>query len=436
MDIKLIGPQSASFETNNGLLWEAEINGVPNQVVRIKYFKAPEPRMIMYTDKSKVHDPDAKFTLLPDEVAVPAAKEWKKHHIMHDVEIEGPTAGKTPGLVHLWHDDLRFCEFHDVSFSLMKFNTFDVSRAHFDYCYFKNVDFSGVNMPLTGFRNCRFDNCNVDKMDISAAGFYNCHFKGCTGKALGLTIDTFTLGGATRDEVNHKVHETFTELGWSDKELFTCALKKAALSVKEIRLFDVAKSFGISHLDTRDVIDCCNEVMKDFHSYKVVKFIDGAASPDAVNSLFMKGVLTECQYEDKNGNIEFPKPEPEVNIIQAYLNWTGLGPQPNFAPMPADINDEVTIFLPVGAKVITTKSEEKGIELANGYLLPVTEICTAHRKDGSVQPYIVDCSGSGPKNIYLKYQKTLELKKHHIVQAKRSLKISRPVADDKNRGRE
>lgn len=62
-------------------------------------------------------------------------------------------------------------------------------------------------------------------------------------------------------------------------------------------------------------------------------------------------------------------------------------------------SDEITVILPEGAKEVEFIAG-RGIELANGEVCD--KILTQHYPNGNAIPYIVDCSGDYPKNVFLK----------------------------------
>lgn len=88
-----------------------------------------------------------------------------------------------------------------------------------------------------------------------------------------------------------------------------------------------------------------------------------------------------------------------------FKNFYTLGYTVMFAfraDADAVTSEEVEVELPHGAKVIELISGAPAIELANGEICD--KIFTRHVKD-SATPYIVDCSGNAPRNVYLKVQK-------------------------------
>lgn len=87
--------------------------------------------------------------------------------------------------------------------------------------------------------------------------------------------------------------------------------------------------------------------------------------------------------------------------MKMYLNYNGIYKSGEFAVLPAEIHDEVKIILPDGFKEIDMADGSKAIEWPDGQITLATEIYTEHLGVTAV-PYIVDCSGKFPKNVYLK----------------------------------
>ena len=87
--------------------------------------------------------------------------------------------------------------------------------------------------------------------------------------------------------------------------------------------------------------------------------------------------------------------------MKMFLNFNGVWKSGTYATVPAEIYDEVEIILPEGFKEITMKDESKAIEWPDGQITLACEIFTEHKGETAV-PYIVDCSGKAPKNLYLK----------------------------------
>ena len=87
--------------------------------------------------------------------------------------------------------------------------------------------------------------------------------------------------------------------------------------------------------------------------------------------------------------------------MKMFLNFNNVWKSGTYAAVPAEINDEVEIVLPEGFKEVTMKDETKAIEWPNGQITLASEIFTEHKGETAV-PYIVDCSGNAPRNLYLK----------------------------------
>ena len=88
--------------------------------------------------------------------------------------------------------------------------------------------------------------------------------------------------------------------------------------------------------------------------------------------------------------------------MRAYLTYKSTGNVFGLDELKEEKQDEVDIVLPAGASEVETAVGGRAIELEDGQFCP--DILTAHH-DGICQPYIVDCSGSTPRNIYLKVSK-------------------------------
>lgn len=90
--------------------------------------------------------------------------------------------------------------------------------------------------------------------------------------------------------------------------------------------------------------------------------------------------------------------------MRMFLNYNSIYKSGTYAAVPAEIHDEVEIVLPEGFKEVTMKDETKAIEWPNCQITLASEIFTEHKGDTAV-PYIVDCSGNAPRNLYLKVVK-------------------------------
>lgn len=90
--------------------------------------------------------------------------------------------------------------------------------------------------------------------------------------------------------------------------------------------------------------------------------------------------------------------------MKMVLNYNGIWKSGTYAAVPAEIYDEVEIVLPEGFKEVTMRNETKAIQWPNGQITLACEILTEHRGETAV-PYIVDCSGNAPRNLYLRAKK-------------------------------
>lgn len=90
--------------------------------------------------------------------------------------------------------------------------------------------------------------------------------------------------------------------------------------------------------------------------------------------------------------------------MKMFLNFDNIWKSGTYAVVPAEICDEVEIILPKGFQEVTMQDETKAIEWPNGQITLAHEILTEHKGETAV-PYIVDCSGNSPKNVYLKVVK-------------------------------
>lgn len=88
--------------------------------------------------------------------------------------------------------------------------------------------------------------------------------------------------------------------------------------------------------------------------------------------------------------------------MRAYLTYKSTGNVFGWYELNEEKQDEVDIVLPAGASEVETAAGGRAIELEDGQIC--SDLLTAHH-DGTCQPYIVDCSGSAPRNIYLKVSK-------------------------------
>lgn len=87
--------------------------------------------------------------------------------------------------------------------------------------------------------------------------------------------------------------------------------------------------------------------------------------------------------------------------MKLFLNFNGVWKSGTFAAVPGEICDEMDVILPEGFKEITMKDLTKAIEWPDGRITLACEIFTEHKGTTAI-PYIVDCRGSSPKNVYLK----------------------------------
>lgn len=87
--------------------------------------------------------------------------------------------------------------------------------------------------------------------------------------------------------------------------------------------------------------------------------------------------------------------------MRMYLNFNNVWKSGTFATVPAEIHDEMEIVLPEGFKEVTMQDETKAIEWPNGQITLASQILTEHKGETAV-PYIVDCSGNAPRNLYLR----------------------------------
>ena len=87
--------------------------------------------------------------------------------------------------------------------------------------------------------------------------------------------------------------------------------------------------------------------------------------------------------------------------MKMFLNFNDIYKSGTYATVAAEIHDEVEIVLPEGFQEVTMQDETKAIEWPDGQITLASEIFTEH-KGVSAVPYIVDCSGNSPKNVYLK----------------------------------
>ena len=90
--------------------------------------------------------------------------------------------------------------------------------------------------------------------------------------------------------------------------------------------------------------------------------------------------------------------------MKMYLNFNGVLKSGTYAAVADEIYDVVEIVLPKGFKEVTMADETKAIEWPNGQITLACEILTEHKGEIAV-PYIVDCSGNTPRNLYLKAKK-------------------------------
>lgn len=90
--------------------------------------------------------------------------------------------------------------------------------------------------------------------------------------------------------------------------------------------------------------------------------------------------------------------------MKMYLNYNNIYKSGIYGVMPAEIYDEVELILPDGFSEVEMANGSKGIEWPDGQISLDTEVCTEHRGATAI-PYIVDCSGSNPRNLYLKAEK-------------------------------
>lgn len=90
--------------------------------------------------------------------------------------------------------------------------------------------------------------------------------------------------------------------------------------------------------------------------------------------------------------------------MRMFLNYGNQWKSGVYAVAPAEISDVVEIILPYGFKKIEMQDGSKAIEWPDGQVTRASEILTEHKGTTAI-PYIVDCSGSAPRNVYLKAKK-------------------------------
>ena len=90
--------------------------------------------------------------------------------------------------------------------------------------------------------------------------------------------------------------------------------------------------------------------------------------------------------------------------MKFYLNYGNEWKGGVYGHAPAAIHDEVEIVLPEGFKEVEVMDGSKAVEWPDGQITLATEIFTEHT-GGTAVPYIVDCSGKTPKEVYLKVKK-------------------------------
>lgn len=91
-------------------------------------------------------------------------------------------------------------------------------------------------------------------------------------------------------------------------------------------------------------------------------------------------------------------------LMKIYKNYYTMGYTERFAfgedKLNAVASDEIMVELPEGAKEIELVSGSKAIELSTGEICD--QVLTQRYQNGNAIPYVVDCSGNYPKNVYLK----------------------------------
>lgn len=91
-------------------------------------------------------------------------------------------------------------------------------------------------------------------------------------------------------------------------------------------------------------------------------------------------------------------------MMKIYKNYYTIGYTERFAfgedRLNAIYSDEIMVELPEGVKEIELISGGKAIELSNGEICD--QVLTQRYHNGNAIPYVVDCSGNYPKNVYLK----------------------------------
>lgn len=75
------------------------------------------------------------------------------------------------------------------------------------------------------------------------------------------------------------------------------ALEQAIIGRSEVRIKEVMKSVGVSHVAANDLLVMCNNIIRKNPIYRLVKFVKPGQNPQTA-SLQECGVFTCCEYDD------------------------------------------------------------------------------------------------------------------------------------------
>lgn len=172
----------------------------------------------------------------------------------------------------------------DKVFEKQDFTTERLPAAHYEYCTFKNCNFSEGYLSNIRFLECHFIDCNLSSTNISGSTFQDVTFNGC--KLLGLHFETSNPFGFAVHFKNCQLnHSSFYQMDlkyvqFSNSKLISTDFTKSDLSKSHIDGCDLQ---GAIFLNTNlEKVDFRNATNYNIHpgenKVKGAKFsLDGVA---------------------------------------------------------------------------------------------------------------------------------------------------------------
>lgn len=177
----------------------------------------------------------------------------------------------------------------DKVFEKQDFTTERLPAVHYEYCTFKNCNFSEGYLSNTRFLECDFIDCNLSSTNISGSTFQDVTFEGC--KLLGLHFETSNPFGFAVQFKNCQLnHSSFYQMDlkyvqFSNSKLITADFTESDLSNSCLDGCDLQGAiFENTNLEKADFRKTTNyAIHPEKNSIKGAKFsLDGVAGLLAV----------------------------------------------------------------------------------------------------------------------------------------------------------